>query len=163
MDEIQRMQHNLLPIRRAVGWTAEEFGNQIGVTRQTINNIESGRHILTKTQYIAMRSVLDAEIAKYPDETEMLKIILDIFIDNPDKYKKEVRENLMAKANLLTPSILAGTATRKAVSEEWMQAAGMFGVVAIVTEPVNTMGNLTDTWLMKVSVNVDKKKKNNED
>ena len=39
----------------------------------------------------------------------------------------------------------------------------MFGVVAIVTEPVNTMGNLTDTWLMKVSVNVDKKKKNNED
>ena len=92
-----------------------------------------------------------------------MKIILDIFIDNPDKYEKEVRENLMAKANLLTPSILAGTATRKAVSEEWMQAAGMFGVVAIVTEPVNTMGNLTDTWLMKVSVNVDKKKKNNED
>lgn len=40
MEEIQRMQDNLLLIRRTVGWTAEEFGDQIGVTRQTINNIE---------------------------------------------------------------------------------------------------------------------------
>ena len=46
MEEIKRLQDNLLLIRRAVGWTAEEFGNQIGVTRQTINNIESGRNKL---------------------------------------------------------------------------------------------------------------------
>lgn len=59
MEEIIRMQNNLLLIRRTVGWTAEEFGEKIGVTRQTINNIESGRNKLTKTQYIAMRSVLD--------------------------------------------------------------------------------------------------------
>ena len=38
MEEIQRMQDNLLLIRRTVGWTAEEFGDQIGVTRQTITN-----------------------------------------------------------------------------------------------------------------------------
>ena len=64
MEEIIRMQNNLLLIRRTVGWTAEEFGEKIGVTRQTINNIESGRNKLTKTQYIAMRSVLDAEMAQ---------------------------------------------------------------------------------------------------
>ena len=62
MEEIIRMQENLLLIRRTVGWTAEEFGEKIGVTRQTINNIESGRNKLTKTQYIAMRSILDAEM-----------------------------------------------------------------------------------------------------
>ena len=39
MDEIIRMQEYLLLIRRTVGWTAEEFGEKIGVTRQTINNI----------------------------------------------------------------------------------------------------------------------------
>ena len=50
MKEIARMQENLLLIRRAVGWTASEFGDKIGVTRQTINNIESGRNKLTKTQ-----------------------------------------------------------------------------------------------------------------
>ena len=164
MDEIQRMQDNLLLIRRAVGWTAEEFGNQIGVTRQTINNIESGRNRLTKTQYIAMRSVLDAEIAKYPDETEMLKTILDVFIDHPDKYKKEDRECLMTKANLVTPSILAGTATRKAVSKEWMQAAGALGVAAVIAAgPIGMVGGIMGAWLMKVAVNTDKKKKKGEE
>ncbi len=59
MDEIACMQKHLLLIRRTVGWTAGEFGEKIGVTRQTINNIEAGRNKLTKTQYIAMRSVLD--------------------------------------------------------------------------------------------------------
>jgi transcriptional regulator with XRE-family HTH domain len=78
MEEIIRMQKNLLLIRRAVGWTAEEFGERIGVTRQTINNIESGRNKLTKTQYIAMRSVLDAEMIQFPDETDMLKVLLDV-------------------------------------------------------------------------------------
>ena len=50
MEEILRMQKNLLLIRRTVGWTAEAFGERIGVTRQTINNIEAGRNKLTKTQ-----------------------------------------------------------------------------------------------------------------
>ena len=78
MEEIIRMQENLLLIRRTVGWTAEEFGEKIGVTRQTINNIESGRNKLTKTQYIAMRSVLDAEMIQKPEDTEMLKVLLDV-------------------------------------------------------------------------------------
>ena len=160
MDEIKRMQDNLLLIRRAVGWTAEEFGDQIGVTRQTINNIESGRNRLTKTQYIAMRSVLDVEMAKYPDETEMLKIILDVFVDHPDSYKKEDRENLMAKANLITPSILAGTATRKDVSKEWMKAVSALGeVVSIAAIQACTVGSLISAWLLKAAVSTEKKKK----
>lgn len=163
MDEIQRMQENLLLIRRAVGWSAEEFGNRIGVTRQTINNIESGRNRLTKTQYIAMRSVLDAEIIKYPDETEMLRTILDVFVDYPEKYKQEDRESLMAKANLVTPSILAGTATRKAVSKEWMQAASALGVAAaIAAGPIGMIGGLMGAWLMKIAVGSDKKNKDNK-
>ena len=49
MEEIIRMQDNLLLIRRTVGWTAEEFGEKTGVTRQNINNIESSCNKLTKT------------------------------------------------------------------------------------------------------------------
>ena len=59
MKEIERMQKNLLLIRRTVGWTADEFGNRIGVSRQTINNLEAGRNKMSKTQYIAIRSILD--------------------------------------------------------------------------------------------------------
>ena len=110
MNEIERLQKYLLLVRRTVGWSAEEFGERIGVTRQTINNIEAGRNKLTKTQYIAMRSVLDAEIAAYPEETEILRLILDVLVDNPEKYKEEDREKLLAQANMVTPSILAGAA-----------------------------------------------------
>lgn len=144
MEEIQRLQNNLLLIRRTVGWTAEEFGEKIGVTRQTINNIESGRSRLTKTQYIAMRSVLDAEMARCPDETEMLGMILDVFIDHPENYKAEDRKALLDKANLITPAILTGTATRRAVSKEWMKAACILGPLGIIGS------SIASTWLVEV-------------
>lgn len=161
MEEIIRMQKNLLLIRRTVGWTAEEFGDRIGVTRQTINNIESGRNKLTKTQYIAMRSVLDAEIIQAPEETEMLKVLLDVLVDHPDKYKEKDREELLAKANLMAPSILAGTTSRANVSKEWMKAtSAIVGISA--TALLGSLGlgvgmSAINVWLAKTIV--DKKKK----
>ena len=125
MDEITRMQENLLLIRRTVGWTAEEFGQRIGVTRQTINNIESGRSRLTKTQYIAMRSILDAEVLQSPpEETEMLRLVLDALVDHPEDYSAEERARIREKANMLAPSILAGATTRADVSKQWLKDVG---------------------------------------
>lgn len=158
MEEIQRMQDNLLLIRRSVGWTASEFGDQIGVTRQTINNIESGRNKLTKTQYIAMRSVIDAEIVRHPDETEMVKTLLNILVDHPEKYSEADYKELLEKANLISPSILAGTASRATVSKEWMKSASTIVGAAIVTlagSPLVT-GAIAG-WLAKAVQNNKKK------
>ena len=156
MLEIQRMQDNLLLIRRAIGWTASEFGEQIGVTRQTINNIESGRNKLTKIQYIAMRSVIDAEIVKHQEETKMVKILLDMLIDHPENYSKADYE-LLEKANLMSPSILAGAATRETVSKEWMKTAGavVAGTMA-VGAPI--VGAAVGGWLAKAVMATDKRK-----
>lgn len=152
MDEIKRLQKVLLLVRRSVGWTAEEFGQRIGVTRQTINNLESGRNNLTKTQYIAMRSVLDAEIAKFPDETEMLRFILDAFVDRPENYAKEDREQILSKANLLAPAILAGASSRKDVSKEWMAVTASIGVItgAMVAGLIGIGLGATSEWLSKL-------------
>lgn len=153
MKEIERMQKYLLLIRRTVGWTADEFGDRIGVTRQTINNLEAGRNKLSKTQYIAMRSVLDAEIVAYPEETEMLKLILDVFVDNPEKYPDKDREALLAKANMITPSILAGSTSRKDVSKEMMATAVAIGAFAAIIGPMSlglAAGSTTAAWLAKV-------------
>ena len=137
MDEITRMQENLLLIRRTVGWTAEEFGQRIGVTRQTINNIESGRSRLTKTQYIAMRSILDAEVLQSPpEETEMLRLVLDALVDHPEDYSAEERARIREKANMLAPSILAGATTRADVSKQWLKDVGaLAGLSAISSRP----------------------------
>ena len=60
--DITKLQNNLLLIRNAGGWTAEVFGDMIGVTKQTISNLENKKTEMTKTQYIAIRAVLDYEI-----------------------------------------------------------------------------------------------------
>lgn len=161
MEEIIRMQENLLLIRRTVGWTAEEFGERIGVTRQTINNIESGRNKLTKTQYIAMRSVLDAEIIQAPEDTEMLKVLLDVLVDNPEKYSTDQREELLAKANLMTPSILAGTTSRADVSKEWMKAAGAVVGAGALLGPLGVSAGIAavNVWLAKSVAKTKKKSK----
>ena len=155
------MQNDLLLIRRTVGWTSAEFGDQIGVTRQTINNIESGRNKLTKTQYIAMRSVIDAEIVKHPEETQMVKTLLDMLIDHPENYSKADYNELIEKANLMSPSILAGTATRETVSKEWMKAAGavVAGTVAVPLAGAPIVGAVVGGWLAKAVKTTDKKKR----
>ena len=58
MNEMQRLQENFSLIRRAVGWTAQEFADKIGVSKMTISNIETGRYPLTKLQYIATKKKL---------------------------------------------------------------------------------------------------------
>ncbi len=152
LEEIKRMQDNLLLIRRTVGWSAAEFGDKIGVTRQTINNIENGRNKLNKTQYIAMRSVLDAEIESCPNDTEMLKTLLEVLIDNPDNYSKEMRKELADKANLMVPGILVGSVTRKKVSEEWMLVAATVAGAALLPLPVAALGAVSvSAWLRKIN------------
>ena len=45
--------------RKLAGWTSEELGKKVGVTKQTISNLETGRSQMTKMQYIAIRTVLE--------------------------------------------------------------------------------------------------------
>lgn len=162
MDEIIRMQEHLLLIRRTVGWTAEEFGDRIGVTRQTINNIEFGRNKLTKTQYIAMRSVLDAEMAQNPDDTTMLKLILDALVDHPENYAESERIEILAKANLMAPAILAGTASRETVSKEWVRSVGTAAGIAAALSAIPLVGamagSMVSGWLLKAVQATQKKK-----
>lgn len=153
MDELIRMQENLLLIRRTVGWTAEEFGDRIGVTRQTINNIEFGRNKLSKTQYIAMRSVLDAEMVQSPEDTAMLRLLLDVLVDHPENYAEAERDDILSKANLMAPAILAGSATRETVSKEWIRsvgaATGIAAAVSAIPLAGAVAGGLVSTWMLK--------------
>lgn len=125
-NEIGKMQDILPIVRGAMGWSAEELGNRIGVTRQTINNIERRRTDLSKTQYIAIRSVIDAEIAGEKNcDSEMVKYLLDAFVDRPEGYSDEQKEQMLAKARLLIPAILADSSTRKEATEEWLKTVGL--------------------------------------
>lgn len=144
MVEIERLQQHLKLIRRTVGWTIEEFAEKIGVTKQTIINFESNRSKITKTTYIAIRAVLNAEMEKNPEECKMLYDILDIFVDHPEDYSEELRKVLLSKANIITPATMTKDVSREEVSREWRDiilaiSAGIgsfaFGYALGVTNP----------------------------
>lgn len=118
-EEMERFNDIFPLVRKTVGWSAEEFGDKIGVTRQTISNLETKKIKISKTTYIAMRFVLDEEMEEHPDETDMLKVVLDSFVDNPDKYTDEQREEIRKKADLLASAIKTKTASRKEANNAW--------------------------------------------
>ena len=66
----------------------------------------------------------------------MLSILLDMLIDYPEKYTEEQVKQAVDQANLLSPSILAGSATRTAVSKEWMKAVGIAAGVGAFAGPL---------------------------
>lgn len=139
------MQKNLLLFRRALGWTAEEFGEKIGVTRQTINNLESGRSTLTKTQYIAMRSVIERERELLDEDTKkMVSALLDIFVDNAEKYNEQDKERILSRANMVLPSILAKTARREDVSKDIISTIGAIIGTGILVAGLGLLAWLDD-------------------
>ena len=73
--EIDTMRHNLVHIRKVCGMSATEFGGLIGVTRQTINNIEYGRNKLTQAMYLAILYVMEKRI--YPTCSAAQREMLD--------------------------------------------------------------------------------------
>ena len=82
-EKMLRLQKNLPIIRNLAGWTAEDLGKNIGVTRQTITNIEKSDTLsMTKTQYIATRAVLDYEISNSSNKT--LSDAIAVLVDADD-------------------------------------------------------------------------------
>lgn len=92
--DITKLQNNLLLIRNAGGWTAEVFGDMIGVTKQTISNLENKKTEMTKTQYIAIRAVLDYEMEENPNR-EILKSAVNLALHS-DEVSEEDQKKIQA-------------------------------------------------------------------
>ena len=91
--QINRLQNNLSSIRKIAGWTAEVLGNKIGVTKQTISNLENKKTPMNFTQYIAIRSVLDAEIEQNK-ENKVLPQVIAILLDSGDELDNDEYEEI---------------------------------------------------------------------
>ena len=105
---IQRMQENLAVIRKVGGWTTAQFGEEIGVTRQTVSNLEKGRTPLSKTQYLAIRAVLIHEIGSKSNEglAQVVRALVDEPLEEPiddvDSEEPEPTKNAMEDMAMMT-------------------------------------------------------------
>ena len=133
MSEISRLQRHLALIRSCAGWTAATLGEKLGVKRQTISTLEQGeaKYKMTRMQYLAIRKVLDDEMASSND-TQMLQCVIDALVDHPENYTIEERNEILSKAHLLAPSIIKAPSERKTVSNAWKAILAASGVVASV-------------------------------
>ena len=104
--QIKLLQQNLRSIRQIVGWTTEQLGNEIGVTKQTISDLETIKRPMTLTQYLAIRSVFNDEIENNPDNATAIQNAIDISVDKgaelDDEKNLELKETLEATAALAT-------------------------------------------------------------
>ena len=87
----------------------------IGVTKQTISNLENKKTVMSKTQYIAIRAVLDYEIAERKDD-QVLASTVNLCLNKEnlsedDRKKAQAFVSGATKAGLDSAAVVAGLAT----------------------------------------------------
>ena len=119
--EVNKLQDNLPSLRKLAGWTAEDLGEKVGVTKQTISNLETHRTDMTKIQYIAIRSVLDYKAKTNQNLAQALHLVLDDRNATKAEHQKHV-DNVKTVA----------AATAAGVSSSTLSAIlGVAGVAAV--------------------------------
>ena len=74
-DPIENMQAKFKEIRLVFGISVTKFADMLGVTRQTIYNIESAKTNMTTVQYLAMRALISDLLEKFPDKKKMMDVL----------------------------------------------------------------------------------------
>lgn len=145
-EEIAKLQDNLPLIRNAGGWSAEEFGNMIGVTKQTVRNLETKKTRLSKTQYIAIRAVLDYELEERPDD-QLLASAVNLSMNSDDLLEPEKNQ-----ARAFVEGATRTGLDQKAIVAGLAALIGAAAAEAIVMGPIASVaiGATAGTWLSKI-------------
>ena len=105
--QIKRLQDNLSSIRKIAGWSAEVFGEKLGVTKQTISNLENQKTPMSFIQYIAISSVLDTEIENNK-ESEVLQKAVAILLDSDDELDEDKYNEVQKSLEKVAATAVAG-------------------------------------------------------
>lgn len=104
INPISTMQKYLQILRKINGWTAERLGRKIGVTKQTISNLENNKVAMTRTQYIALRTIFEYEVREIGTNDVLKMVLCILFYSNTDCVSEgaqqiyETMENIAAAA-----------------------------------------------------------------
>jgi len=93
---------------------AEELGKKMGVTKQTISNLENGKTPMNFTQYVAIRTILDYEIENN-EVNKILPQIVTIFLDKGNELDDVNYSKIRESANTVAASSISGISTAKLI------------------------------------------------
>ena len=143
--QIKKLQQNLSPIRKIAGWTAEVLGDKIGVTKQTISNLENNKTPMNFTQYIAIRSVLDYEIANNKGN-EVLPKVVALLLDCEDEMDEADYSKVQDVVGTVAATAAGGTSTDKLD----MVFDVLIKSIPLVVPLIGTLIGSSTTWSKKL-------------
>lgn len=101
-NEIALLQENLEMLRKLFGWSAEQLGNRLGVTKQTVLNLEHGKPVMSKIQYIAIRAVFETEAnVREDEEKKNLLTVMDLIFNDANKVSDKKRKDALDAARVM--------------------------------------------------------------
>jgi transcriptional regulator with XRE-family HTH domain len=117
---IDKFQENLGPIRKVAGWTTQQLADELGVARQTVSNLETGKSPMTKLQYLALRTVFSAEIARREDRdlARIIKTLVDDPIEQRIRERRAQEQDGEAVADNAPVNTGCGNAADNAATEQ---------------------------------------------
>ena len=117
---IDKFQENLGPIRKVAGWTTQQLADELGVARQTVSNLETGKSPMTKLQYLALRTVFSAEIARREDRdlARIIKTLVDDPIEQRIRERRAQEQDGEAVADNAPVNTGCGNAADNAIAEK---------------------------------------------
>lgn len=153
---INSMQSSLKVVRQICGWSAQELGEYIGVTRQTINNIENQKTSMSATQYVALCAVLDKKVKEEP---HIMQTVVAVLSGN-DRSNKQKENQFFNNDDgvILEDGLLGNIDNNTTFLEKWFLS---FPKVKFNTELLNNgevfneKGLITIAKHYKVFVNAD--------
>ena len=139
-----KLQINLNSIRKIAGWTAQDLGKKIGVTKQTISNLENQKTDMTLTQYIAIRTVIDYEIENNKSN-EVLPQVVYLLLDIPDnEISAEDHKKITQAVATLAAASVGGIGLAGLISVSAGLLGGIVGLAGL------GVGLNSVSWLQKL-------------
>ncbi|MBF4694932.1 helix-turn-helix transcriptional regulator [Fusibacter ferrireducens] len=147
--QIRALQDSLSVIRKIAGWTMEDLGEKIGVTKQTISNLENQKTQMNLTQYIAIRAVFDFEIQNNKCN-EILPEIIALLLDKKHEYS-EVDQKKIDEATKTISAAAAGGINGAALTSLSGSLLSSIVAGAAIGAPIGPVGMaLGSIWLSKI-------------
>ena len=151
--QIACLQKNLSAVRKIAGWTSEQLGEKIGVTKQTISNLENEKTKMTLTQYIAIRSIIDYEI-QTNKENSVLPQVVEVLLNHYDEYSEEERKKVTENVKTIAATASGGVRGENLVKVSTVLLSGFFAVLSVVVKANKAEGKAN--WLSKILKEKDK-------
>ena len=97
--QVVRLQENLSSIRKIAGWTAEDLGAMLGVSKQNISNLENGNTKLSQAQYIAIRHLIDYKAGQKPKNSALTRLVR-LLVDRTELQGKDYDSLVITAKNI---------------------------------------------------------------